>query len=370
MQAERLPMERIISLTGSLEAQEKATISVKVAGRVKTLAVDIGSVLRQGELIAQIEPRDYELRVQQAAAALAQARATVGLPLEGNDDQFDPEKTTAGRQTKAVFEEARKNYQRVKSLHEQGVLARSELDTAESVHTVALNRYEAALEEARTRQAALAQRRAEYELARQQLSDTSVRAPFDGVLQARLVGLGEFLAAGAPVAELVQVDPMRLRLEVSERESASVRAGQAVRLTVEGDTNIYRGVLARISPALEDQTRVLVVQADVPSQGVLRPGLFARAQIVIQADDPGLAVSSQALVVFAGLEKVVVVHEGKAAERPITTGRRGPGWIEVVSGLQPGEQVILNPGNLRSGQAVVVESVSDDSSGGTASWAR
>ncbi|HXJ73269.1 MAG TPA: biotin/lipoyl-binding protein, partial [Candidatus Dormibacteraeota bacterium] len=128
--AELRPMERLISLTGSLAAQEQATISVKVAGRVKTLAVDIGSVLNQGELIAQIEPRDYELRVQQAAAALAQARATVGLPLDGNDDRFEPEKTTTGRQTKAVLDEVTKSYQRIKSLHEQGVLAKSELDTA------------------------------------------------------------------------------------------------------------------------------------------------------------------------------------------------------------------------------------------------
>ena len=360
--AELRPMERLISLTGSLAAQEQATISVKVAGRVKTLAVDIGSVLNQGELIAQIEPRDYELRVQQAAAALAQARATVGLPLDGNDDRFEPEKTTTGRQTKAVLDEVTKSYQRIKSLHEQGVLAKSELDTAESLYTVAVNRYEAALEEAQTRRAALAQRRAEYELAKQQLSDTTVNAPFSGILQARLIDPGEFLAAGAPVAELVQVDPLRLRVDIPERESAAVHAGQAVRLTVEGDTNIYHGLLTRVSPALDEQARVLRVEADVPSQGVLRPGLFARVQLVARADDPGLAVPANALVVFAGLEKVIIVRDGKAVEKPVDTGRRGPDWVEVVSGLQPGENIVVDPGNLRSGQAVVMTVVTDDTS--------
>jgi RND family efflux transporter MFP subunit len=172
------------------------------------------------------------------------------------------------------------------------------LDTAESVYNVALNRYEGALEETRTRQAALAQRRAEYELAKQQLSDTTVRAPFSGVLQARLIDPGEFLSAGAPVAELVQVDPLRLRLDVPEREAAVVRSGQTVRLTVEGDTNIFQGVLSRVSPALEETGRVLRVEADVPSRGILRPGLFARAQLVTQSDDPGLAVPPSALVVF------------------------------------------------------------------------
>src|SRR5262245_1792858 len=202
--ASRPSMQRVIAVSGSLAAQEKATISVKVAGRVKALAVDIGSVLGLGDLIAQVEPRDYELRVQQAVAALAQARAAVGLPLEGTDDRFEPEKTSVVRQARAVLDEATKNHQRVKNLHEQGVVPRSELDTAESAYTVALNRCEGALEEARTRQAALAQRRAEYELAKQQLADTTVRAPFAGILQARLVGMGEFLAAGAPVAELVE----------------------------------------------------------------------------------------------------------------------------------------------------------------------
>lgn len=350
--AELRPMERMISVTGSLAAQEQATISVKVSGRVKTLVVDIGSVLSQGELIAQIEPRDYELRVQQAAAALAQARATVGLSLDGTDDRFEPEKTTAGRQTKAVLEEASKNYQRIKSLHAQGVLAKSELDTAESVYTVAFNRYEGALEESRTRQAALAQRRAEHELAKQQLADSTVRAPFAGVLQARLIDPGEFLAAGAPVAELVQVDPLRLKLDIPERESPNVRPGQTVRLTVEGDTNIYRGVLARVSPALDEQARMLRVEADVPSQGILRPGLFARAQIVTETEDPGLAVPANALVVFAGIEKVIIVHQGKAMEKTVETGRRGAEWVEVVRGLHAGETVVVNPGNLRSGQAV------------------
>jgi len=143
-----------------------------------------------------------------------------------------------------------------------------------------------------------------------------------------------------------------LKLDMPERESPNVRPGQTVRLTVEGDTNIYRGVLARVSPALDEQARMLRVEADVPSQGILRPGLFARAQIVTQTEDPGLAVPANALVVFAGIEKVIIVHQGKAMEKTVETGRRGAEWVEVVRGLHAGETVVVNPGNLRSGQAV------------------
>jgi RND family efflux transporter MFP subunit len=191
-------------------------------------------------------------------------------------------------------------------------------------------------------------------LARKQLADTVVRAPFDGAIQARLANLGEFLPAGASVVTTVKTDPLRLRLEVPERSATWVRLGQAVRLQVEGETNLFSGVIARLSPALTEQNRMLVVEADVPNNGFLRPGLFARAKIVIDNKADGIAVPAPALVTFAGLEKVVVVRDGKAVEQTVTTGRRGSNWVEITSGLKVGESVVMNPGNLRTGQAVSI----------------
>jgi len=350
--AEVRPMERVVTVTGVLLADEAATLSVKIGGRLKSLPVDIGSVVKRGDVIAQVEPRDYELRLQQASAALSQARATVGLPLEGTDDQFDPQKTSAVKEASAVLNEATRNRDRVLKLSGQGVLSSSELDTVEALHNVALNRMEAAGEEARTRQAVLAQRRAEFDIARQQLADSSLRSPFDGAIQSRLASVGEFLPAGSPVVRLVKTDPLRLRLEVSERDAASVQLNQRVRLTVEGDTNIYTGTLTRVSPAIDEQSRMLLVEADVRNDGSLRPGLFSRAKIVTRDNEEGIAVSEQALIVFAGIEKVVAVQDGKAMEKIVSSGRRGPGWIEIVSGLKAGERVVLTPGNLRTGEPV------------------
>jgi RND family efflux transporter MFP subunit len=169
--------------------------------------------------------------------------------------------------------------------------------------------------------------------------------------------LGEFLPAGTPVVALVRTDPLRLRVEVSEREAAGVRAGQPVRLRVEGETNAVRGVLARVSPAIVEQSRMLIAEADVPNDGSLRPGLFVRAEIVTRERDAGLAIPAGALIVFAGIEKVVLARDGKAAERTVITGRRGPGWIEIVSGLKTGEVVVIDPGNLRTGQPISVVDV-------------
>ncbi len=350
--AEVRAMPRMIHVNGSLAAQEQSTLSAKVTGRLERLSVDIGSVLRQGELVAQIEPRDYDLGLQQAAAALAQSRAALGLPLEGDDDRIELERVTAVKQAKAVLEEAGKNRDRVQRLSVSGIASQSEVDTVESAHTVALARYEAAIEDGRGRMATVAQRRAELELARKRLADASVRAPFDGTVQARPASVGEYVAAGTPIVQLVKTDPLRLRLEVPERECILVRTGQVVLLLVEGDTNTYRGELARLSPALDDQTRMLRVEADVPREGSLRPGLFARARIIVTEREQALTVPLEALTTFAGLEKVVGVREGKAVEQVIATGRRGLDWVEVLSGLEAGEAVVLSPGSLRTGQRV------------------
>lgn len=352
--AQRRSMTRSITVTGTLSAQEKSILSAKVAGRLEKLQVDIGSIVRQGEMLAQIEPRDYELGLQQAAAALAQARTTLGLQPDGEDDAIQLEAVSAVKQAKAVLEEATANQDRVKTLSQSGIASGAEMDTVAAAYKVALSRYQTAMEDARARAATIAQRRAEYELARKQLADASVRAPFDGAIQSRPAHPGEYVAPGTPILELVKTDPLRLRLQVPERESALVRTGQAVRLFIEADTNAYPGTLARLSPALDEQNRMLLVEADVPASGNLRPGLFARANIIVRENDEGLCIPANALLTFAGIEKVVVVQAGKALEKVVVTGQRGQGWTEIVSGLGDGEQVVLDPGNLRTGQPVTV----------------
>lgn len=350
--AEIRPMERTITVTGALAAREQSVLSAKVSGRLQQLTVDIGSVVRQGDLLAKIEPRDYELGVQQAEAALAEARAALGLPAEGDDDRVQSDQVSSVKQARAVLEEATKNRERVRSLNQSGIAAQSELDTVEAAYTVAVTRYQLAIEEAHSRIATVAQRRAELGLARKRLADTNLIAPFEGVVQSRPAGIGQYVAAGTPTIELVQTDPLRLRLDVAERDSGLVRIGQTIRLLTEGDTNQYTGRITRLSPALNEETRTLLVEADVPNRGTLRPGLFARAEIVVADNDPALCVPEAALTTFAGLEKVVGVDEGKALEKVITTGRRRQGQVEVLSGLSAGEQVVLNPGGLRTGSPV------------------
>jgi len=200
----------------------------------------------------------------------------------------------------------------------------------------------------------VAQRRSELDLARQQLIGTTVYAPFDGIVEQKIASIGEFLAAGAPVATIVKVNPLRFRAEVPERDAPSVRAGQLVRVTVEGDMNAHSGRVVRLSPSITEQNRVLIVEAEIANNGLLRPGSFARAEIVTSDSTTAVTIPASAVVVFAGIEKVITVEGGKAKEKPITTGRRLGEWTEVLAGVNVGESVVTDPGNLQSGQAVNV----------------
>jgi RND family efflux transporter MFP subunit len=202
----------------------------------------------------------------------------------------------------------------------------------------------------------LLQRRSEVELARQQIADTVITSPIDGAVLERQASVGEYLAAGAPVVTIVRLHPLRLRLSVPEREAASVRLGQQVRVSVDGDPAVYPGKVVRLSPAVAEQNRTLLIEAEVPNASHrLRPGSFARAEIVIEADDRVVTVPATALITFAGVEKVLTVRDGKSEELRVTTGRRLGDRIEIVTGLTAGQPVIDPPGNLTGGLPVTVE---------------
>ncbi len=348
------PMERTVTVTGSLAAHDQATLRTKVAGRLQSIAVDLGTAVRKGDTLAQIEKHDYELRLQQAEALLAQARARLGIPLEGLDTRLDAEGASTVKQARALLDEAQRNRDRISKLTEQGILARSELELAESGFLVASSKYQEALEEVRGRQAVHAQRLADLAIARQELKETLIVAPFDGTVQERRASPGEFLSVGNPVVTLVRMDPLRLRIEVPERDSFQIRPGQRVRLAIAGDPTPHTGEINRLSPVITDDSRMLSVEADVKNDGTLRPGAFVRAEIVVEDKRPPLVIPRAALVVFAGIEKVFLAQGGKAAERVVATGRQAPDFCEVLSGLKEGDEVILNPGNLQPGQALTI----------------
>jgi RND family efflux transporter MFP subunit len=346
---------RTVSAPGSLAADEQVVLGTKVVGRLAEITVDLGTPVKRGQVIGRLDQSDFKMRVDQAEAALQQARVRLGLAATGTDERVDAEQTAIVRQARAMLEDARLTRDRSARLLNQELIARAQLDSAEAAYQVAEGRYQDALEEVRNRQAVISQRRSEVDLARQQLADTVILSPIDGAVSVKMASVGEYLNAGAPIATLVRVHPLRLRVPVPEREGAAVRVGHAVTLTVEGDPTVYRGRVVRLSPIVQEQNRTLLVEAEVPNErGFLRPGAFARVEIVTEVTQPVVTVPATAIIVFAGVEKVLVVRNGKTAEVRVTTGRRLGTDVEIVDGLKRGEPVVAQPGNLTGGQSVTV----------------
>lgn len=353
--AELAVWERSVRVSGELAAYEQATLSAKVPGRLAPITFDLGTRVARGDVLARVDPRDYELRVAQALAALQAARARLGLAADGDDDAVAVDDTAIVRGARAQLADAQRERERAMQLQTGGAGAQSVVDAAVTRVLAAESELQDALEEVQNRRATLAQRRAELALARQQLEDAQVRAPFDGVVAARLAGTGDYLSAGAPIARVLRFDPLRLRLEVPEREAAGVATGQNVRVLLEGSERTVTGTLVRIAPEIGPRNRTLVVEAELANpDGALRPGAFARAEIVTDANARTLTVPAAALVRFAGIDKVIVVASGKSVEKRVTIGRTDAGRVEILNGLADGDEVVLAPGNLQGGSAVRV----------------
>ena len=311
------------------------------------------------QAIAKLDPLDFKQRVDTSDAALQQARVRLGLaPLgsKAEDDKIVAENTSLVRQARAVLDQARRARDRASQLVSQGIQAQAELDRTDSDFKVAEGKYQDALEEVRNRQAVLVQRRSELELAKQQLEYTTVYAPYDGAIREKKTSVGEYLAVGAPIATLVRLHPLRLRVEVPERESFGIRPGLGVKVTVEGDTNTYSGRVARLSPAFQEQSRTLIIEAEVDNQHArLRPGSFAKAELQTNASKSVITIPASALVTFAGIQKIFFVKDGKAIERNVEVGRKETAWVEITEGLKAGEMVVDAPGNMVGGQSVIIQ---------------
>ncbi len=347
------PWALTLRVTGELVAFEEVTLSSEVSGRLASLTVDVGSRVRAGELVASVETRDYELGVTLAEAAVQAARARLASGGGNGADQHRSEDTAIVREAQAALDEARRERERLRTLLRDQTVAQSAFDAAEARFLGAESRLQGAFEQVEVSRAVLAQREAELAIARAELADTRIVAPFDGAVAERLAGTGEYLSVGRAVLRLVRFDPVRLRLEVPERDAHRVQVGLEVRFEA-APGSFVAGSLVRISPELDARTRTLVVEAELANpDGRLRPGAFVRAEIVVDPDAPALVVPPNALVRFAGVDKVFVVQDGVAVERYVAVGRQAEGRVEVLSGLAAREVVVLAPGGLKAGERVI-----------------
>jgi membrane fusion protein (multidrug efflux system) len=251
------------------------------------------------------------------------------------------ERTPDVQKAAAELEQAQQGFKRASELQKMRLIPQQQMDDADATLKAKKAAYESALQGARNLRADIDAEQANLKLAETGLRDAVIRAPFDAYVQRRLVAPGEFVKTQTAVMSLVKIDPLKLRAEVPERMAPWVKVGQAMTVSVESvpDTPVA-GQIARVSPAINPQTRSFPLEGRVPNpQGSLKPGGFARVHIVTDLVERVLTVPAAALQYRYGVNRVFVVKGDRLHATEIKIGDRVGDRVEVVSGVAAGEPI-------------------------------
>ncbi len=341
-----------VQVVGSLAADEEVVVSAQAAGELSQLNVDFGSFVAEGQVIAQIDQRDAKLKIEQAEASLKQTMARLGMK-EG--ERFQADQNADVKVAKASLDWAKTELDRQTKLIENGDIPRSTFDRSLTDYNLSQARYQAALDAVNQQLAVVDQQRSALNLSKKALTDTVVRSPISGAVKEKHVSRGTYLTVNGRIVTLVKINPLRLRAEIPEAFSAAVRTGQTMTLNVDAfPGRTFNGRVIRIGPSLNEQTRALTVEAQVANpSNILRPGMFAKSELITAKAAPAVMVPSRAVAVNAGLSKVFVIEAGKAVERIVKTATTDGDLIEIVEGVKAGEIVATsNLEKLQTGTAV------------------
>lgn len=295
-----------VNAVGSLKAQEAVELTTEVSGRVVEMNLRSGQRVEQGELLLRLDDR--------------QARADV-------------------RVSEAQVADARRQYERARSLRSNNSISQSQVDELRTTLEVA----QAQLEAARTR-----------------LDNHRITAPFTGVVGLSDISMGAYLESGTAVATLDATDRMELGFAIPERFVGQVSLGQPVlgRSPAFPEDN-FSGELVELGTRISELSRTLPVRALIDNpDGKLRPGQFMSASLTLRERE-ALVIPEQAVLMRGADKYVFIAEDGKARRVSVTLGARQPGWVEVVDGLAADDPVIIT-GQDRLSSGDRIEVVDDD----------
>lgn len=283
-------VEETVSAVGSVEANERVELKPEAPGLVDAIHFVEGSRVKQGD-------RLFTLDARKEAAAVAQAQAEASL--------------------------ARSSLERARQLAGTKAISQQELDQLAS---------QLAVREAMTR------------VDQERLADREVLAPFDGVLGPRLVSAGQYVNAGTPLAVLVDDVQVKVRFRIPERQLGAVRPGQTGRLRVNAyPDREFTGTVDLVSPEVDETTRTAEVRLVAANpEGRLRPGFFARVELVVGRREQAVVVSEAAIVPALDRYSVFAVDGDRARKRDVKLGVRLPGKVEIVTGLEAGQAIVVS----------------------------
>ena len=348
-------VQRTVDSVGSLFPFEEVTVGSEVEGRVAQVFVDVGDAVARGRALVKIVPVELGLTLEQERAALEQIQTR--LTTTGGGVLKDPKEAAEVKRADADRTDAEQKYLRAKELFAQGLISRGTFDEAEARFNGARAGYDMAVQNVLTLRAQAAQRTASVALAGKKLSDTVIRAPFEGHVKDRMVSPGQYVKVQTPVMVIVDTNRLRARLKVPEKMAGWVAVGQPVKVQVEAyPLRSFEGAVSRMNPSVDPQTRSFDVEALLDNRdGVLKPGFFARASIVSSRVDQALVVPQDALRYLYGVYKVYTVEQSALHETEVKLGAREGAEVEIVSGLKEGSSVAvpLEGEELRDGAAVM-----------------
>lgn len=335
-------VRRTVESVGTLFPFDESVVSAEIDGRVDQVNVDLGDHVKAGQVMVHIADEEQRYLLTQTEAQLRQSLERLGLKDE-NEKIKDIRETPEPRRAQADLFDAEQKYKRMKNLVDQGIASQADLDAAVSRFKSLQASYDSTLYQTRNLVSEVERTKAMLDMQRKKLRDTSVRAPFDGYIKERQVTLGQYVRVNTPVMTLVKTDPIRLRVEIPERMAPWVKTGQIVDVGVEAFENrMFHGKIWRISPTVDQTKRTFIAEAliDNPS-GELKPGSYARARVPTDKTERIRLVPVRAVNYVFGSNRVYVVNGGVVESREVKVGDRFDQNIEILEGINGGEQVAV-----------------------------
>jgi multidrug efflux system membrane fusion protein len=328
------PVVYLVETHGSLEAYETVVVPARVEGTIESLDFEEGTAVTPATVLAEIDTERYALEVRRAENAVAQAEGTLARAAA----QIEWEK--------ASLAEAESNLARRRAIREKNpdFVSEEEITTLEA----AVARFRASQDRSRADEqgarAALEEARTRVALARKNLADSKVRSPLAGVVERKHVAAGQYLQAGDPIATLVDTHQLRLRFRVGEAEVVRLREGQKVAFRVQSfPDREFEADLVHIQGIADPATRRVECLATVADPDpALRPGFFATVRIEVSREEEAVVIPEGAILPTEWGFVAFVVEEGTARRRDLVLGlHTREGGIEVLSGLRPGEALVV-----------------------------
>jgi len=363
------PLTYSIKVTGDILPLMQVDLYPKVSGYLERIDVHIGEIVKQGQVIAQIERADFLQKVREIEAKVAQSRAQLAELEAGTRTEELRQAEEAVRQAQSKFENARLHWERIETLFKRQVISKKEMDSAEMEYTVAeaqlassqqnlkLLRGGARQEVREATQAKLKEMEAILEQERIRLQNTKIVAPFRGEISRKYVDAGALVSSSTPLAILVHTETLKIVANVLEKDIPLLKPGMKAKVWVESyPDKVFDGRVEKINSALELSTRTLQAEIYIPNPNrFLKPGMFANVEIVLLEKPQTLVIPREA-VLGTGSEMSVFVVEGKqAVRRPVTLGYEQDRSVEVLKGLNEGDQIVIKGHQLiKDGSAIRV----------------